>query len=45
MVLEAVVASVTYAPVRRCRSQASVVVTTPSVVTLRRSHAIFGAAK
>ena len=37
--------SVTYEPVRRCRSQASLVVTTPSPVTFRRSQVIFGAAK
>ncbi len=44
-VLEAVVTSVTKAPVSRWRSHESVVVTTPDPVTLRRSHFIFGAAK
>ena len=42
---DAVVTSVTNAPVSAWRSQVSVVVTTPSVVRLRRSHASFGAEK
>ena len=37
--------SVTNRPVSACTSQASVVVTTPDVVRLRRSQAIFGAEK
>ena len=41
----AVDASVTNSPHSWCTSQESVVVTTPSVVRLRRSHAIFGAEK
>src|ERR1700694_2915852 len=41
----AVAASVTNAPVRWCTIQLSVVVTTPAVVQLARSHAILGAEK
>jgi hypothetical protein len=44
-VREAVAASVTYPPPRRCSSQLSVVVTTPFTVTFSRSQVIFGAAK
>ena len=45
MVRDAVDASVTNAPVSRCTSQESLVVTTPSRVRFSRSQAIFGAAK
>jgi hypothetical protein len=41
----AVEASVTNSPVRRWMIHASVVVTTPLVVRLSRSHLIFGAEK
>jgi hypothetical protein len=44
-VRDAVLTSVTYAPVRRWISHESVVVTTPAVVTFSRSHNTFGPTK